>query len=135
MGSNLYEFSYIWDRVVDCLNRLFWYLKKSFPYFVDMMLFTISFVVVIMAFGVPKVPSKSGKISAHCQFPSMCFCFIWSDISYNPTVCKIFVANGTSLLGMNVRMFVPFFCSISLSQSAKIICQWYKPYVLVRTFH
>ena len=62
-GSYLYEFSYIRDRVMDCLNRFFMIsTHNTFPFFVDMMLFTIIFEVVIVDVGVLKAPSKSRKL-------------------------------------------------------------------------
>ena len=79
---------------------------KTFPYFVDTMLFTKSFVVVIVAVGLIKPPSKSIKLP-HTVNILLCVSDLFGLISH--TIClhvTFFVEKGTSLLGMNVNVFV-----------------------------
>ena len=73
-----------------------------------MMLFTISFVVVIMASGGLKAPSKYGKLP-HTVNLLLCVSALFGRISH--TIClyvTFFVAKGTSILVVNVEVFVPF---------------------------
>ena len=73
-----------------------------------MMLFAIIFVVVIVAVGVLKYPSKYRKLP-HTVHLLLCVSALFGRISYiiRPYV-TFFVAKRTSLLGINVKVFIPF---------------------------
>ena len=81
---------------------------KPFPFFLDKVLFAISFVVMHVAGGVLKAPSKYGKFP-HTVNILLCVSDLFGRISHTirPYV-TFFVAKGTSLLVMNVKVFFLF---------------------------
>ena len=80
---------------------------KPFPFFLDKVLFAISFVVMHVAGGVLKAPSKYGKFP-HTVNILLCVSDLFDQISHTIRPYEaFFVAKGASLLGMNVKVFVP----------------------------
>ena len=72
-----------------------------------MRLFTIRFVAFIVAVGVLKAPSKSGKF-LHTINILLCVSALFVWISHTIHLYVTFFAKGTFLLGMNVKVFVLF---------------------------
>ena len=70
------------------------------------MFFTISFVVVIVVVGFLEFPSKSRKLP-HTVNLLLCVSNLVCQISHTirPYVTSL-VSKGTSVLGMNVKLFV-----------------------------
>ena len=90
------------------LKRFCLYLNITFSVFMDIMLFAISFVVVIVAVGLLKAPSQTRKFP-HTANLLICVSDLFGWISHTILPYVTFsVAKGTSLLGMNVQVFVPF---------------------------
>ena len=81
---------------------------KPFPFFLDKVLFAISFVVMHVAGGVLKAPSKYGKFP-HTVNILLCVSDLFGRISHTirPHV-TFFVEKGNYLLGINVKLFFPF---------------------------
>ena len=73
-----------------------------------MILFNINFVFVIVAVGVLKDTSKYSKL-LHTINLLRCVSDLFGRILHTIWLyVTFFVAKGTSLLGMNVKVFVPF---------------------------